>query len=177
MSVPKNNLQIVLTEMQPSDENIEPYKRAFIQEYVKARNEIIPNINVMRTKWNNDLNGIVYTWSNQNVYNEFTKTSMWNALMSSIPDFEFSCSVEFDNNAIEPRTNDTYAITFRYFCSDINGQSDKKEYKIKIKLENEKNLKWVDRVNNPLGIRVSEYEILSGNGDPLDTGFLEDTNI
>ena len=33
-------------------------------------------------------------------------------------------------------------------------------------------IKWSDRLNNPLGIRVSEYEIESGNGDPLDTGYL-----
>ena len=36
-------------------------------------------------------------------------------------------------------------------------------------------MKWVDRLNNPLGVRVSEYIIESGNGDPLDTGYLETT--
>ena len=174
---PKSDLQILLYEMVPNDENLNRYKRAFIREYLKARNEIVPNANVMRTKWNNGIDGVVYEWSSQDVYNEFTKTNMWNAWMSGLPDFEFSCSVEFGNNAFEPYSENVYLVNFYYFCSDSDRQMDKKEYKIRIKLDvdDSATIKWSDRINNPLGIRVSEYEIESGNGDPLNTGYLETT--
>lgn len=177
MSAPKNDLQVVLREMLPIDENLDNFKRTFIREYIKARNEIIPNANEMRTKWTNDANGVVYTWSTPDVYNAFTQTNMWNAWMSDVPDFEFSCSVEFDNGAVSPRGDDVWAVTFRYFCSDSNRQLDKKEYTIRIKLDatEDATIRWDERFNNPLGIRVSEYEIESGNGDPLDTGYLDNT--
>ena len=175
MSAPKNDLQVVLREMLPIDENLDNFKRTFIREYIKARNEIVPNANEMRTKWTNDANGVVYTWSTPDVYNAFTQTNMWNAWMSDVPDFEFSCSVEFDNGAVSPRGDDVWAVTFRYFCSDIDRQTDKKEYTIRIKLDapSDATIKWDERFNNPLGIRVSEYVVESGNGDPLDTGYLE----
>lgn len=176
LSAPKNDLRVVLAEMVPNDENLENYKLSFIREYVRARNEIVPDAREMRTKWNNDVDGVVYAWSTPDIYNAFTQTNMWNAWMSGVPDFDFSCSVEFENGAIEYRNseNNEYAIKFRYFCSDSNRQMDKKEYKIKIKLDmaDGTTMKWVDRLNNPLGIRVSEYVVESGNGDPLDTGYL-----
>lgn len=175
MSAPKNDLRVVLREMAPIDENIDNFKRTFIREYIKARNEIIPNVREMRQKWTNDANGAVYTWSSPDVYNAFTQTGMWNLWMSAVPDFDFSCSVEFENGAIAPRGNDVWAVTFQYFCSDIDRQTDKKEYTIRIKLDapSDATIKWDERFNNPLGIRVSEYVVESGNGDPLDTGYLE----
>lgn len=176
MSAPKNDLEVILREMAPINENMDNYKRSFIREYIKARNEIVPNAHEMRAKWTNDENGVVYTWSTPDVYNAFTQTNMWNAWMSGVPDFEFSCSVEFDNGAIAiaPRTDNTYAVTFRYFCSDSDRQMDKKEYTIQLKLDmaDSATIKWDERFNNPLGIRVSEYTVESGNGDPLDTGYL-----
>ena len=176
MSEPKNDLQIRLYKMVPNDENMNIYKRSFIREYIRARNEVVPDAKEMRTKWNNEVDGVVYTWSTPDVYNAFTQTNMWNAWMSGVPDFEFSCSVEFDNGAIAiaPRTDNTYAVTFRYFCSDSNRQMDKKEYTIQLKLDmaDSATIKWDERFNNPLGIRVSEYTVESGNGDPLDTGYL-----
>lgn len=177
LSAPKNDTQVILREMVPTDENMEIYKRSFIREYIRARNEVVPDAKEMRTKWNNETDGVVYEWSTPDIYNAFTQTNMWNAWMSGVPDFVFSCSVEFDTGAIEPRNieNNEYAISFRYFCADNDRQMDKKEYKIRIKLDidDEAKIKWSDRFNNPLGIRVSEYEIESGNGDPLDTGYLE----
>jgi len=41
-------------------------------------------------------------------------------------------------------------------------------------MDNDTKLKWSERLDNPLGVRVSEYRIESGNGDPLDTGYLDD---
>ncbi len=172
----RSDMEIVLRELPPTDENMEWYKRAFIREYVKARNEVVPNTKSMRTKWANTDTAVVRTWSTDDIFAQFAQTAMWNAQMNNIPDFEFSCSVEFQNNAIEPysNTSDTYIVNFRYFCSDNDRQTDKKDYKIKIKLEtlNGEDMKWSDRLENPLGIRVTQYSVESGNGDPLDTGFL-----
>ncbi len=176
LSAPKNDLNVILSEMVPNDENMKIYKKTFLREYIRARNEILPNAREMRTKWGNDIDGIVYSWSTPEIYNQLTQTNMWKAWMSELPDFEFSCSVEFDNGAIEPLNEETneYTIKFLYFCADSNRQMDKKEYKIRIKLDMDEGtkMKWSDRFNNPLGIHVSEYVIESGNGDPLDTGYL-----
>ena len=61
-----------------------------------------------------------------------------------------------------------------YFCTDNNtGQTIPKDYTIKIVLDADANkqIKWVDRIENPLGLRVKEYTIVEGDGDPLSTGF------
>ncbi len=171
---PADNLEVTVVDMPPQDENLEIYKRSFIREYIKARNEIVTNQKVMIKKWNNDDEGIVHAWSSPEVYGSFTETNMWNALMTNTPDFEFFCPVEFQPGAITPRTDDTYYVNFSYFCANSDGQTGKKDYTIIVKLamDDQKDVKWSDRMKNPLGLRVVEYEVDSGNGDPLDTGYL-----
>lgn len=171
----RDNLEISLIGLPPNDENLLNYKKAFIREYIKARNEIVPNTKVMHKKWANADGGIVRVWSDDATFSDFVQTAMWNAQMTDIPDFEFSCSVEFPANAVAPYADDTYVVSFRYFCSDSNRQTDKKDYKIKIGLQTNEGtqMKWSERLDNPLGIRVVQYEVESGNGDPLDTGFRE----
>lgn len=168
----RDNLEIYLTELPPSDENLTNYKKAFIREYIKARNEIVPNAKVMHKKWANTDDSAIRMWSDDAVFGEFVNTTMWNAQMNDVPDFEFSCSVEFPEAApaIQPFSGDTYIVNFRYFCADSNGQTDKKDYKIKIGLQMRDGapLKWSQRLENPLGIRVVQYDIESGNGDPLN---------
>ncbi|MBD5389211.1 hypothetical protein HDR63_03065 [bacterium] len=165
---PRADLDIHLTAMAPDAENIDIYKRSFVKEYIKARNEIIPNVGVMRRKWSNSSDGIVNMWSTPAVYAALTQTNMWTAYMNDVPDTEFYCPVEF--NSIAPRAADTYAVNFTYFCSNSDGQMDKKDYTIVIRLESDPNaiIKWRDRLANPLGIRVAEYTVESGRGDPLD---------
>ena len=167
---PRSDLEIRLYPMTPRDENVDIYKRSFIKEYIKARNEIIPNVGVMRRKWSNTDDGIVNMWSTPDVYAALTQTDLWTAYMNDVPDTEFYCPVDFAPNAIAPRSDDTYAVSFTYFCTNNNGQTDKKDYTIVIRLESDENptIKWGDRLNNPLGIRVAEYTVESGNGDPLD---------
>ncbi len=176
MTQPREDQKIMVSGLATTDENIKWYKRAFIREYIKARNEIVPDGRVMLRKWNNDATGIVHTWSTDAVYDAFTQTNMWNAIMNSAPDFEFSCSVEFENGAVTPRTADTFAVKFKYFCEDSGGQTAKKDYTIvlKLQMDDTATLQWSDRLDNPLGVRVSEYRVESGNGDPLDTGYLDD---
>ncbi|MDR0741200.1 MAG: hypothetical protein LBF28_00295 [Rickettsiales bacterium] len=169
---PKAELEIKLTSFTPNADNIDIYKQAFIKEYIKARNEIIPSAVAMRRKW--DREGTVYMWSTPGVYSAFENTRMWLAYMEEAPDFEFRCPVEFTGitapRAHDPHTGElnTYAVSFRYFCTNSDGQTSEKDYTIEVKLEHENVIKWTDRLNNPLGLRVSEYKVESGNGDPLD---------
>ncbi len=165
---PRENLEIRLHAMEPNMENMDAYKRAFIKEYIKARNEIIPNVGVMRRKWSTTPDGVVNTWSTPDVYADLTQTDMWTAYMNDVPDIEFSCPVEF--NSIAPRADNTYAVNFTYFCTNNNGQTDKKDYTIVIRLssDTDTSIKWGDRLVNPLGLRVSEYRVESGGDDPLN---------
>ena len=88
MTAPQNNLDIVVAEMVPNEgEMFDNFKRTFIREYIRARNEIVPDARIMREKWSNGAEGVVNSWSTSEIYNDFTKTNMWNAWMSGVPDF------------------------------------------------------------------------------------------
>ncbi len=163
---PKSDTEIYLTEFTPNEKNIELYKIAFIKEYIKARNEIYPNAGVMRKKWSATPDGIVYMWSSADVYKKFQETGMWNAYMSDIPTFEFECPVEF--GPVSPWGENSYEVKFGYFCKDNNGQTTKNYFTIVLQLEFENAIKWTDRLQNPLGIKVTEYSVKSGGVDPLD---------
>ncbi len=179
-TTPRGNLEIKLTELVPTDDNFKAFKERFVREYIRARNEIVANPYAMQQKWGNFDGALVHTWSTPAVYNEFTNRNMWKALMNNVPDFEFNCRVEFmsDNTDVVKYTDNTYAVKFRYFCENSVEKLDEKDYTIIMKLELDAPtvVKWADRLNNPLGIRVSEYIIESGNGDPLDTGYLATGN-
>ncbi len=165
-STPKSDTTIQLTSFTPNGENLETYKIAFIKEYIKARNEIVPNATVMKRKWSASNDGIVYMWSSPTVYKDFQQTGMWNAYMQDIPTFEFYCPVEF--NSISPWAENSYSVKFSYFCTDKGGQTSKNYFTIVLKLELENAIQWTDRLQNPLGIKVTEYSVQSGQGDPLD---------
>lgn len=167
--------EITLYPLPAQDANYDYFVRGFLREYVKARNEIVPNIADMRKKWNNDSNSVMHAWSAPDVYEQLQSTNMWRAIMNDSPDFEFSCPVEFERGAVTPFADNTYDVKFSYFCADNNGQISKKNYTIRIKVEPvaTKKMKWQDRLSNPLGIFVSEYSVISGNGDPLNTGYLD----
>ena len=165
-----HKLEVTLQDMAPTSENLDQYKRAFIKEYIKARNEISSNINAMRKKWKNEPSAAVRTWSSDAVFNDFRNTRMWTALMNEIPGFELKCPVEFETGAITPRGSDMYAVKFRWFCENSDGQVDAKDYTIVLKLEadTESTVQWTDRLNNPLGIRVTQYTVESVDGNKSD---------
>jgi type IV secretory pathway component VirB8 len=169
----RDNQDVRLVQMQPKSENLDRYTKAFVREYIRHRNEIFENPNAMHQKWNS-ANGDVRIMSTDDVYAGFADTALFNAIMSEAP--SFNCWVTFDGAPMYLASEDAYQVEFRYFCSDSTGHTAPKDYTIKLKLETEDNaqIKWADRVDNPLGLRVSEYEIVSGNGDPLDTGFLNE---
>ena len=169
-----NNLDRTVSELEPikNDANISLYKRAFVREYIKARNEIYPNIKVMDKKWNMR-DGVVRHLSSEAVAADFIRTDLWRELMTGTPNFNIKCSVEFyDGGITSYRADDmTYLVEFAWFCEDNYGQTNKKDYKIKIRLEYDDGSakKWTQRLDNPLGIKVAEYTVESGDGDPLSS--------
>lgn len=173
-----DNQDIRLVEMQPRSENTDRYKQEFVREYIRHRNEIFANANAMYKKWNSE-NGIVRTMSTDDVYSDFVKTTLFNDVMSNVvPNIPVQCAIIFDGApmylASESQDTDTYQTKIKYFCEDNTGRIAPKDYTIKIKLLTQDGtyIKWADRIENPLGLKVMEYTIISGTGDPLDTGFL-----
>lgn len=174
---PRELSEITIKSFSPNDANIEVFKENFIKEYIKVRNEIIPNIVQMRRKWGTAEGGMVNMWSSQEVFRAFMQTRMWQRIMIDVPDSQFRCQVEFHTPAIDLRrrpspedSTSRYAVSFRYFCTDADntGQPYEKDYTILIGIRFQERIRWTDRLENPLGVYVSEYRVESGGGDPLD---------
>ena len=168
-SKPEGASVIQITELPPNDQNLEAYRQAFVMEYVRARNEIEQNMSIMQQKWGTN-NGVVAAWSTPDIYKVFQKTGLYNAIMSDYPDVPFNCVVNFHGRPMQ-LLNDKYTVKFSYYCSDSNGQTEMKDYTILVGIEmaDDVQIKWTERLNNPLGIKVSEYKVEGGGGDPLDT--------
>jgi type IV secretory pathway component VirB8 len=164
---PINSSSIQITELPANDENVDVYKKAFVMEYVRARNEVERNITVMRRKWV-DEGSVVAMWSTPEVYEKFTKTDMYNAIKFDYPDFAFNCPVTFMGEPLMLK-EDTYTIVMRYHCESNSGPTDRRDYKIRVVLakDNDTIIDWIERLNNPLGLKVKEYTVLNGN-DPLN---------
>ena len=166
------NTEITLTQVMPDVNGLDEYRRAFVAEYIKTRNEIDPNIRVMTNNWNR-----VRTMSAPDIYAGFANTAMYqeyliNTVNGTDGNFDFSCSVEFSPGSISKYTADgtTYTVDFKWFCTNSYGQTDRKDYRIKVKVETDdaQNMKWTDHMENPLGLRVTEYSVETDTGDPLD---------
>ncbi len=164
--------EITLTQVMPNGGNADDYRRAFIAEYIKTRNEITPNTYTMSQNWDR-----IKTMSTSDIFADFANTAMYQAFLLNSANgngngFDFSCSVEFSRASVRPYKNDneTYTADFKWFCTNSYGQTDRKDYTIKIKVapDDVQNMKWSDRMENPLGLRVMKYSVESGNGDPLD---------
>ena len=130
----------------------------------------------MNKKWNS-VDGVIKTMSVDGVYSDFANTFAFNEIMTDTPNYNIKCSVFFDTEPLlisSVYNQDTYQVKFRYFCEDSAGPVAQKDYTIRIKIETQDDnyIKWASKIDNPLGLRVSEYEIISDNGDPLDTGYM-----
>lgn len=165
---------VKLVEMSTAnnDKNIESYKRAFIREYIRHRNEVFNNTETMQNVWN----GKVRTMSTENVYADFINTEMFKEIMGTKSDFDFSCHVSFEDKMMYFASENAYRINFRYFCTDINGnilENSAKNHTVQIKLNEigDTDINMAGRIDNPLGLRVSEYKIVDGGDDPLNSGF------
>lgn len=154
------------------ERNIRFFKENFIKEYIRARNEIVPDADAMQAKWGNDASGIVNAWSSEEVYQDFVNTAAWRNLMRDGAVSAVTCTVEFPQMHPQPRETDrTWAVPINYICTNSDGQTVRKDYTIVVSVEQiDKNstMKLGDRMTNPLGVRVVRYEIEDGDGDPLN---------
>ena len=178
----RDNQDVKLVEMPPESTNLDLYKQNFVREYVRYRNEIFTDNAAMQQKWNSK-NSPMRLMSADDVYADFAQTAMFAGIMGELPGFEYNCPVIFDGAPLPLPldirnpilSKDIYQVKIRYFCSDNTGRSTPKDYTIKVRLVADEGtqIKWADRIENPLGMRVAEYNVSEGDGDPLNTGFLE----
>ena len=156
------------------------YEEGFVREYIIVRNTLYPNVALTRKNWAN----IIKPWSGNRVYGALTRTAIYGEYASGETVPNISCSVNFvDTNkeqaVVKTGSNemyDEYTATFTWICENSGGQTTQKNYKIRLRIQSvldEKSSNAVEKLSklrdNPLGTRVVEYTILSGNGDPLDS--------
>jgi type IV secretory pathway component VirB8 len=126
----------------------------------------------MRTRWKSDASGIVYALSSIDVFSTFAETRMFNMIMNEFQESDFRCSVEFMGR-LEPYSmeNDesAYTVPIRYICGDSTGHITAKDYTILVSVAPVPKIEWSNRLDNPLGLVVKEYRVVSPEGmDPLD---------
>lgn len=170
---PENVSDVQIKKLTPDDKNLESYKQAFVMEYIRTRNEIENNKAVMRQRWGN-VGGVVATWSEKKIYLDFLRTNLFRTIMSDSVNFNSVCSVDFITPPIKLNNEENrYRVKIRYYCTDSNGQTVEKFYTIRIGIRTEDNSKagWQENLNNPLGIKVYQYDIEYDMGDPLNTLF------
>ena len=165
----EQNTLIQVAQMQPTEKFADTYMQAFVMEYLRARNEIVNSIALMRQKWAD--NGPVAMWSDAAVYQNFKKTDMYHAIMNDYPEISFSCPIEI--GSVKKFKANEYTVNVAYYCKYSDGQTARKNYTIRVGLTvaPTPQIEWRERFDNPLGIKVSQYVIESGDGDPLDTAY------
>lgn len=169
----RTNEDIMVTNNIPkTDTMLSDYKNAFVREYVQHRNEIYQNKNAMEKKWNSD-NGAIRTWSDDKVYNAFSKTSAFRKYMGNkTPDK--TCvvkilSVQQLTMDIKAQNQERYQVAIENVCTDRFGQTTNTPYKLHIDIATDNTtVKWKNRLENPLGLKVVQYKVVEGGTDPLD---------
>lgn len=165
--------ELTLTKI-PAD--LDKYKMEFVKEYVRQRNEISPDLAIMRARWANSDDGVVKTRSTDAVFGEFLLTDMVNIVNQDLDEpFNIECRVEFHENhavVLKVGTKDTYTVKFAYFCKDgsLGDQEYQQEFVVDVTLETtaQNAIRWAERMENPLGVRVNGYQVVKGDRDPLN---------
>jgi len=176
-SRPADNQIIAIQNFDMNRGSLDTYKQQFIREYIIARNQIMPSNHVMRARWR--VGGLVHSYSSLPVFQEFVRTRFWHAVMEGRHEpLTFRCDVTFDRIAPRGRTPDaeTFAVTFRHICRiddafitpDFAGQECSKTFTMAVTVEFLPNIRWDERLDNPLGLRVIGYTTEDGGNDPLN---------
>ena len=180
---PTRAMNVTIVPMNPDTTNkttMNQYKEGFIREYIIARNTLQSGTGVAITR--NNWNSVIKPWSGNKVFSDFANTRLYKTIMFNRTPLNVSCSVDFFNtnkeSAVVDMRDGWYQVNFAWICKNenIGGQITKKNYKIQIRIQSELEKKISGVVDdleklrkNPLGIRVVDYVIKSGNGDPLDS--------
>jgi len=175
-----SNVAIYPMNLNNQDQAFYWYIRGFVREYIIARNTLYPGAQsyITRNNWSN----VVKLWSSDTVFNELTKTTLYNAYTFNAMSPTMSCSVNFESTNNEPAIvhvrNNVYQANFDWICKDenIGGQTTSKKYKIQLRIDSELQKTTAGTVEdleklrkNPLGIQVVEYTVRDGKDDPLDS--------
>ena len=176
---PTRSANVVIEPLVPNSNNkiaLNNYKEGFVREYVIARNTLSTTPGITRKNWSR----IVKPWSSNEVFSKMVKTPLYKefALGDQLPNI--SCNVNFsspnNDNPVLRMNNDTYNVKFTWVCKNIGGQTTQKNYKIQIRIKSDLDkevsgtLENLEKLrDNPLGIKVVQYDILDGRGDPLDS--------
>ena len=182
---PTTSVNTVIEPLVPSDMDekaMEYYEEGFVREYIILRNTLLPNAAITKNNWSN----IIKQWSSDRVYSALTRTALYKEYTSGEQIPSLSCSVNFSNSNKEKAINNTtpkdrkdyseYIATFAWVCKNSGGQTTQKNYMIRIRIQSvlDKNTSGpvgnLNKLrNNPLGTRVTEYTVLRGDGDPLNS--------
>ena len=156
------------------------YEQGFVREYVILRNTLLSNSALTRKNWATTIK----SWSNNRVYAALTRTALYTEYNSGDVPLTLSCMVNFldtNNDAAVVKTGhnekyDEYIVSFAWVCKNSGGQTTQKNYRIQIRIQSDldKNVsETVDNLKklsiNPLGIQVTQYTVLDGKGDPLNS--------
>lgn len=172
-SRPANDQFIKIEGFDMSPTNMQAFKERFIREYMVARNQIVQSNNAMQIRWRP--NGLVHSYSSLEIFQEFIRTNLWRAIMENRHEpLFFRCDVSFGR--IRLRTADTFEVNFAHICRDVlnenPGQSISNNFTIAVTVEFQPELRWNERLDNPLGLKVVGYVVeqdgRDGNSDPLD---------
>lgn len=176
---PTRATNVTIEPLIPDSENrkaTDNYISGFIREYVIARNTLNINNFVSRNNWTK----VVKPWSSSKVFSDFANTTLYREYTLDEQSPNLNCSVNFSNSsrdsAIVKIKDDTYHVNFIWICENSGGQTTQKNYKIQIRIQSDldKNISGtVDNLKklsvNPLGIQVTQYTVLDGKGDPLNS--------
>ncbi|MBO4672555.1 MAG: hypothetical protein J5608_02805 [Alphaproteobacteria bacterium] len=175
-----NDKELTLTEI---PDEFDGYKIQFIKEYIRYRNEIDEDLAIMQARWGNRPDGIIKSRSTDAVFGDFVLTELATIIRSDYLNeaFTITCNVDFPatHSVVQnANTPDAYTVKFTYTCRDSNSDNQEysQPYEVLVKLEstNKTAVKWAERMENPLGFRVSQYEVLNGQPDPLDNVVFEE---
>ena len=183
---PLNRPQVFVLQTQNLDDkelsltsipdDLENYKKEFIKDYVRERNEIVPDLAIMRARWANNNRGVIKTRSTDAVFGDFVTTDMVQIIYQNLGEaFDIECNVEFPAShsvVLEANRKDTYAVQFKYVCryGDLYNQQYTQYFTVHVTLQSTEgnSIKWAERMENPLGLRVSGYVVGDGKNDPLN---------
>lgn len=180
---PTTSVNTIIEPLVPNAMNedaLANYEEGFVREYIIMRNTLLPSAMLTKKNWSN----VVKTWSGNKVYSAFTRTALYKEYTSGDTIPSLSCSVNFPNTNKEQavvKTNSTtkyneYVVSFTWVCKNSGGQTPPKNYKIRLRIQSvldkdkSNTLENLNKLrDNPLGTRVTEYTVLSGDGDPLNS--------
>ncbi|MDR0449002.1 MAG: hypothetical protein LBG89_00885 [Rickettsiales bacterium] len=151
---------ITISPYYPNSKNLELFKENFIRQYINERLGVIPNASAMSRRWG--AAGRIRAWSSPEVYRDFSTEKRTQAVLAAEP--FWSTRVYFLGNPT-PRGQDRYSVRVKIIDEKIDelgaGQTEAKISTIILRLtfENDRVVRWDDRLKNPFGVVVSEFRI------------------